>query len=99
MDINASNFWQQLPVVLEAIADAHFVSIDLEMSGVRVKEKEKKGPPPELTMTRIYRQARHAARTFEIIQVGLTCIRHEDCGRASLFCPPLLLFRSSVQRG
>ncbi|KAH6636288.1 ribonuclease H-like domain-containing protein [Chaetomium tenue] len=73
MDIDRFNFWQTLPTVLEAISLANYVSFDLEMSGI--PSSVGVSQPAESTF---YHLAAEAARTFQILQVGLTCLSY-DC--------------------
>lgn len=74
MEINCYNSWQTLPTVIEAISRADCIFIDLEMTGVS-------GPSlyqvPQHTEVTAYQLAIDAARTFQILQVGLTCISHD----------------------
>ncbi|ROW12430.1 hypothetical protein VMCG_00752 [Cytospora schulzeri] len=71
MDVDRANFWPKLPRILEAISEAQFVSIDLEMSGIVVKVAESRTNPD---LPQIYQDAKAAAETFTILQFGLTCI-------------------------
>ncbi|KAL2124881.1 hypothetical protein VTJ04DRAFT_1246 [Mycothermus thermophilus] len=70
MDIDRFNFWQTLPVVVEAISLADYVAFDLEMTGIsspmsRLRDHSEKAA---------YRQAIEAARTFQVLEFGLTCL-------------------------
>jgi hypothetical protein len=70
MDIDCFNFWQTLPVVVEAISLADYVAFDLEMTGIsspvsRLRDHSEKAA---------YRQAIEAARTFQVLEFGLTCL-------------------------
>jgi len=76
MDIAASQFWRVLPIVIKEIAEAHFVSIDLEFSGVRAKRKPDREINDPPTSQQLYENARAAAETFQVLQFGLTCVRH-----------------------
>lgn len=73
MDVDRFNFWQTLPTVLEAISLADYVAFDLEMSGI--PNLVGASQPTESTF---YHLAAEAARTFQILQVGLTCLSY-DC--------------------
>lgn len=91
MEIERSNYWQRLPSILQAISEAQFISIDLEMSGIatgRVKD----APTPSLQQ--LYANAKAAAQTYNILQVGLTCIAWSDDKKAYVtktFNTPLAL--------
>jgi len=82
MDITRHNFWPNLLDVLEAIADAEFISVDLEMTGIVPKSAKIASP----TADDIYAQAREAARTFQIPQIGLTCLEYHEESNGN---PPL----------
>ncbi|OIW33380.1 CAF1-domain-containing protein [Coniochaeta ligniaria NRRL 30616] len=79
MEITAENFWKSLPEVLEAMAAATYVSIDLEMTGIgtnRIMSSAK------ITIDVVYEQAKLAAERFQIVQFGLTCISHSQLTKA-----------------
>jgi poly(A)-specific ribonuclease len=78
MDINGSNYWGSLPVVLEAIAKASYVAIDLEMTGVKTKDLSTSSKP---TLEDVYDQAKRAAEKFQIVQFGLTCITYHKTAK------------------
>lgn len=71
MDVDRTSFWPKLPSILKAISEAQFVSVDLEMSGIIVESVES---TPNPALQQIYQDARAAAETFTILQLGLTCI-------------------------
>ncbi|SPQ22900.1 dcd040fb-0726-4f9f-a2f4-b61f888f6a09 [Thermothielavioides terrestris] len=75
MDINRSNFWQTLPTVLEAISLSEYVAIDLEMTGVSGHAVD---TAPENTEITAYQLAAEAARTFQVLQFGMTCLSYDD---------------------
>lgn len=75
MDINRTNFWPKLPDIIETISLSKAVSIDLEMSGIVKKQTEDRENP---TLKHKYEDAKQAAETFAILQVGLTCILWEE---------------------
>jgi len=73
MDIDQRNFWATLPTVLKAIAEATYVAIDLEMTGIKSKSNTKSS---EWDVEEVYRQAKASATGFHILQFGLTCVRY-----------------------
>jgi poly(A)-specific ribonuclease len=75
MDINRFNFWHTLPAVLEAISLSDYVAFDLEMTGVTGHSSNK---TPAYTKATAYRLAVEAATTFQILQIGLTCLSYDD---------------------
>ncbi|GJN77456.1 hypothetical protein PLIIFM63780_000947 [Purpureocillium lilacinum] len=72
MDVTAENFWQLLPNMLEAIAAADYVAVDLEMSGVMVRDSLTTG---EVSFEQAYARLRSAANTFSAIELGITTMR------------------------
>ncbi|ROW17510.1 hypothetical protein VPNG_00923 [Cytospora leucostoma] len=79
MDIDRASFWARLPLILKAISEAQFVSVDLEMSGIAVG----KGESREVSfLQQIYDDARTAAETFTVLQFGLTCMRWDPATEA-----------------
>ena len=86
MDIDKSSFPSRLLDVLEAIAEAHFVSFDLELSGVPVKgqAKEKPGKP---SLQERYLETKKAAEQYQILQIGLTCVK-DDVLHGGYVCKP-----------
>ena len=93
MDINEHNFWSVLPAVIRAISEAAFVSVDVEMTGIKPRNAPKL---PELEVEDAYQRAKEAAQTFQTLQVGLTCIRYnnETNGKLiySLYSLPSIIF-------
>ncbi|KAI5246572.1 CAF1-domain-containing protein [Aureobasidium subglaciale] len=86
MDIDKISFPTRLLDVLEAIAEAHFVSFDLELSGVPVKgqAKEKPGKP---SLQERYLETKRAAEQFQILQIGITCVK-DDVLQNAYVCKP-----------
>src|SRR5438067_1125803 len=77
MDVDRQTFYPQLLSILEAIADAHFVAIDLEMSGIALQRNTQNSRAldnsnPELQTQ--YTQIKAAAEKFHVLQVGITCV-------------------------
>jgi len=87
MDVTAENFWQLLPNMLEAIAAADYVAVDLEMSGVMVRDSLTTG---EVSFEQAYARLRSAANTFSAIELGITTMRFVEC----MSCPFPFLFLS-----
>jgi poly(A)-specific ribonuclease len=74
MDIDRFNFRHTLPVVLEAISLSDYVAFDLVMTGVTSHSSNK---TPAYTQATAYRLAFEAATTFQILQIGLTCLFYD----------------------
>lgn len=74
MEINRTNFWQNLPKLFETISEAQYVAIDLEMSGIYVDQFRDTETPVKPTLQQAYGDARKAANLYSILQFGFTCI-------------------------
>lgn len=86
MEVTRYNFQRQLPSLLAAIADAHFVAFDLELSGIpsqdyNVKSKRVNEAKPSLQQR--YDEGKKAAEMYQVLQFGITCVR-EDAERGSM---------------
>lgn len=78
MDVDAYSYPHQLLGILIAIAEADFVSFDLELTGIpsRLPGKEPWKPRPNgerKTLEDRYQETKEAADRYKILQVGLTC--------------------------
>lgn len=75
MDIGPRNFLNQLPTILNAIAEAHFVAIDLELSGIPTRKPRATGEEivkPNLQSR--YEETKLAAEKYQVLQLGITCV-------------------------
>jgi poly(A)-specific ribonuclease len=75
MDVTRQSFQYQLPLILSAILDSHFVSFDLEFSGIASR---KYGPGDgadrgKQTLQQRYEETKEAAERYQVLQIGLTC--------------------------
>lgn len=77
MEIDRSNFWQNLPYILKTISEAQYVAVDLEMSGIFVDKFRDTPAPVEPTLQEAYDKVRMAAKQYTILQFGFTCISWE----------------------
>ena len=82
MDVTGNSFWGQLPSILEAICNAHFVSIDLELSGIPCKPRGQPRAPGELgygkqTLQERYEDTKKAAERYQVLQLGMTCVEED----------------------
>lgn len=85
MDVDKFAFQARLLDILLAVGEANFVSFDLELSGVPVtRPGEARGKP---SLQDRYTETKHAAEKFQILQIGLTCVREED-DRGVYLCKP-----------
>ncbi|KAF1990949.1 ribonuclease CAF1, partial [Aulographum hederae CBS 113979] len=75
MDINKTAFAPHLLRILEDISEAYFVSIDLEMSGVAGRTF--RPGSGKQTLQERYLETKEAAESYQILQVGITCVRED----------------------
>ncbi|KAL8990477.1 MAG: hypothetical protein Q9177_000871 [Variospora cf. flavescens] len=79
MDITRHTFPNQLPYLIAAIADAHFVGIDLELSGIPGKQTNRPNPRGNYTdglpsLQQRYEETKEAAERYQVLQLGITCV-------------------------
>lgn len=84
MEVNRSSFPSAMLDILDAISRAHFVSFDLELSGVASKRN---GGPGKPSLQQRYEETKRAAEQFQILQVGLTCVE-ENYKKGSYIARP-----------
>ena len=66
--------------ILKHISTASFVTFDLEMSGINkratfgTESNSRDGKP---TLQQMYEETKEAAETFQILQVGITCVEED----------------------
>ena len=79
MDVTGQDFHRLLPSILGAIADAQFVAIDLEFSGISNQQKSRTRPPRQNASGKVslqsrYEEERSAAERYQVLQMGITCV-------------------------
>lgn len=75
MEVDRKSFQSRLLGILTSLSDAHFVSLDLELSGVPSKH-----PNPsrhKQTLEERYKEVKEAAERYQVLQVGLTCVEQD----------------------
>ena len=82
MDINKNNFHSQLPSLLRAVSDAHFVAIDLELSGIpshHVNKPKATGDHTggKATLQERFEDTKKAAESYQVLQLGITCVEED----------------------
>ncbi|KAB8801884.1 hypothetical protein FH972_026706 [Carpinus fangiana] len=75
MDIQRADFAEKLPTILKHISEAHFLSFDLELSGIPDQRRNRGNGPKSLAER--YKELKIAAETYHILQVGLTCVEED----------------------
>ncbi|KAI9678937.1 MAG: hypothetical protein M1829_001922 [Trizodia sp. TS-e1964] len=75
MDVESSSFQPKLVQIMEAIAGALFVSIDMEFSGIPTQVKG--GGQGKQSLQQRYSENRDAAEKYQVLQVGITCVEED----------------------
>lgn len=75
MDVDKVSFYPLLLDILTDISEAHFVAIDLELSGVPTKQIRKEAGKPSLQER--YAETKEAAERYQILQIGITCVQQD----------------------
>lgn len=73
MDVDKTSFYPLLPDILTDISTAHFVTFDLELSGIPTKDPSAGKP----TLQRRYLETKAAAERYQILQIGITCVEQD----------------------
>jgi poly(A)-specific ribonuclease len=85
MNVDKVSFEPRLLQILEALSTAHFVSIDLEMSGVPSRSA---GPSKHNQSLQVrYSELKEAAERYQILQIGLT-VAQQDSERGKYVLRP-----------
>ncbi|KAK5118286.1 hypothetical protein LTR62_002799 [Meristemomyces frigidus] len=84
MDVDKVSFYPLLPDLLTDISQAHFVAIDLELSGVPSKGVHSVGKP---SLQQRYLETKEAAERYQILQFGLTCVEQDVANQKYILKP------------
>lgn len=90
MEVDHKGFRKELFPILRNIANAAFVTLDLEMSGISTRPKFSSGDRShdvgKPTLEQQYQEMRNAAETFQVLQIGITCVEVDrEKGEPSFF--------------
>jgi poly(A)-specific ribonuclease len=78
MDIQKSQFPQEVVGIIQHVADSHFIAFDLEFSGIAGRRKAPPGGKRDkLTVQEMYNDLKEAAEKYQILQVGLTVVEED----------------------
>ncbi|KAK3701390.1 hypothetical protein LTR37_015488 [Vermiconidia calcicola] len=78
MEVDKTSFYPLLLDILTDISESHFVTFDLELSGIPSKgagSNNGKGGRP--TLQQRYLETKEAAERYQILQIGLTCVTQD----------------------
>ena len=97
MDIDLYGWPYSLKDMLAALSTAHFVSIDLELSGISTKTTKQKEETPARrhTLNGRYEELRLAAEEYQVLQMGLTVVT-EDVERGVYTLRPYNMYLNPV---
>ncbi|KAK3067799.1 hypothetical protein LTR53_015110 [Teratosphaeriaceae sp. CCFEE 6253] len=85
MDVDNVSFYPLLLDLLTDISEAHFVAIDLELSGVVTKGANNGTGKPSLQHR--YLETKEAAERYQILQFGVTCVSQDVASQKYIFKP------------
>ena len=106
MDVNREDWPYMLQPMLTALSNAHFVSIDLELSGISTKASRAADDDTarKQTLQERYTEMKAAAEKYQVLQLGITIVR-EDVERGvyiarpyNLYLDPVLKERLNIDR-
>ena len=86
MDVPRQRFQESLPFILEDIVNAHFVSLDLEFSGIAGGQLNRprtngKASGGKQTLQERYADIKNAVERYQCLQLGLTCVMEDRKSR------------------
>jgi poly(A)-specific ribonuclease len=82
MDINKNDWPFALQPLLTALSNAHFVSLDFELSGIATKSMPKSTNDQanisrKQTLQERYEEVKVAAEKYQILQMGITAVKED----------------------
>lgn len=99
MDVTGHTFQSQLFSILGAISRSHFISFDLELSGIPGKQFKSKptgqSEDGKQTLQQRYEETKAAAERYHVLQLGLTCVE-EDRERGVYVARPYNFYLNPV---
>ncbi|CAF9934155.1 MAG: hypothetical protein ALECFALPRED_005870 [Alectoria fallacina] len=97
MDVTGHTFQSQLFSILGAISRSHFVSFDLELSGIKQFKPKPTGQSEDgkQTLQQRYEETKAAAERYHVLQLGLTCVE-EDRERGVYVARPYNFYLNPV---
>ncbi|KUJ19557.1 CAF1-domain-containing protein [Mollisia scopiformis] len=100
MDVGGAEFRSSLLRILRDISEATIVTFDLEMSGITTKPKCSAGDQSlnvgKPTLQNQYEEMKSAAETYQVLQLGITCVS-EDVDKEYYLAKPYNFTISPLQ--
>ncbi|KAI1082398.1 CAF1-domain-containing protein [Whalleya microplaca] len=75
MDVDRDNFFKLLPQMLHQAQHAHFVAIDVEMTGIYLNKIRHSS---QIHFQDLYTKVKEAAEEYQIVQIGFTFFHYEE---------------------
>ncbi|KAI9675334.1 MAG: Mitochondrial beta-keto-acyl synthase [Caeruleum heppii] len=108
MDVEKGSFFPKLLRMLDDISNAHFISIDLELSGISRQPNYRQPSDPSghgpQTLQQRYAETKEAAERYQVLQFGFTCVEEDVETKTYLLRPynlnvnPLVEERLDIER-
>lgn len=77
MEVDRVSFYPLLLDILTDISESHFVTFDLELSGIPSKVAKNGKGAGRQTLQERYAEVKQAAERYQILQIGLTCVQQD----------------------
>ena len=81
MEVDHVHYRRKLLSILKHIANATFVTFDLEMSGISTRRQYGTGDRSQKvnkpTLQEIYEEMKDAASMYQVVQFGITCVEED----------------------
>lgn len=71
MEVDNNNFWGHLPTVLDAIADAEYISLSVIGHPDAITKADQ-------TKEELYRELVEHSKIYHISKIGLTCFQYDE---------------------
>lgn len=76
MEISRKEFPFEVVHIIRHITEAHFVAIDLELSGIAPRVQGGNGGAKR-SLQEVYQEAKEAAEKYAVLQFGLTIVKED----------------------
>lgn len=102
MDVSRASFPFEVVKIINHVLDSHFISIDLELSGIATRQtlinasgKQIRKAGSKLNLQEFYQEAKEAAERYQVLQIGLTVVE-EDVQRGEYIVRPYNFYLDPV---
>ncbi|KAI9731260.1 MAG: hypothetical protein M1818_007885 [Claussenomyces sp. TS43310] len=81
MEVDQDHFWPQLLPILNDISNAAFVTLDVEMSGIALRQRyganDRSFDVGKPNLQQQYEETKAAAEVYQVLQIGITCVEED----------------------